>query len=213
MNSTASGLLITVDGPGGAGKTTTTRHLSELLALRGYLVHATAEPSRGELGELARRRSDIYRGRALACLVAADRYHQLDTELRPLKSAGRVVVCDRYVASSLVLQRMDGVSIDFLAGLNSGADVPDLAVILTVEPAVAARRIEARGTRHRFETGIASSAREAELYQEASRRLVAHGYPVLTVDTTHLEPLQVAERVAERITELLPGPRDTSGSG
>jgi dTMP kinase len=63
-----------------------------------------------------------------------------------------------------VLQRMDGVSAEFIAAINAEVDVPDLSVILTVDPAVAARRIDARGTRHRFETGSESSAREAELY-------------------------------------------------
>ena len=114
------GLFVTLDGPGGAGKSTTTTQLAALLTQRGYPVHATTQPSRGELGQIARHRSNIYRGHALACLVAADRYHHLRTDIRPRKAAGDVVVCDRYVAASLVLQRMDGVPLDFLETLNRG---------------------------------------------------------------------------------------------
>jgi len=43
-------------------------------------------------------------GATLACLFAADRYHHLDTEIRPHRDAGRIVLCDRYLASGLVVQ-------------------------------------------------------------------------------------------------------------
>ena len=70
----------------------------------------------------------------LACLFAADRYHQLDTEIRPRRAAGRIVLCDRYLASGLVVQRADGLDLAFLAGVNQLADPPDLAVILVADP-------------------------------------------------------------------------------
>lgn len=177
-----------------------------MLTERGYPVHATTQPSRGELGEIARHHSDIYRGYTLACLVAADRYHHLRTDIRPRKAAGDVVVCDRYVAASLVLQRMDGVPLDFLETLNRAADIPDLAVILTADPAVSARRIETRGTRHRFETGIETSAQEAGLYRDAAQRLTTAGYPVSVIDTTHKQPSEVAGLIARRIATLYPRP-------
>lgn len=87
----------------------------------------------------------------MACLVAADRYHHLITDIRPRLAAGAIVICDRYVASSYVLQRMDGVSLEFIDAINDGADVPDLAVILTAAPEVAADRIYRRGSYGRFE--------------------------------------------------------------
>jgi dTMP kinase len=75
-------------------------------------VHTTSEPSHGPLGTLARHGTDTYSGYVLACLVAADRYHHLATDIRPNLAAGRIVVCDRYVPSSYVLQLMDGVPIE-----------------------------------------------------------------------------------------------------
>lgn len=68
---------------------------------------------------------------ARACLVAADRYHCLATEIRSALAAGKIVLCDRYVASSYVLQHLDGVPIEFIEALNADANRPDLAVILT----------------------------------------------------------------------------------
>ncbi|MBO0874853.1 MAG: dTMP kinase [Pseudonocardia sp.] len=121
---------MTIDGPGGVGKSTTTRYLHRRLATRGYDVYATAEPSDDALGRLARR-PGTYTKHALACLVAADRYHHLDTEIHPALRAGRIVVSDRYVPSSYVLQRIDGVPLDFIEAINTDTDIPDLAVLLT----------------------------------------------------------------------------------
>ncbi|MGH3672640.1 MAG: dTMP kinase, partial [Pseudonocardiaceae bacterium] len=128
------GVFVTLDGMGGAGKSSTTRHLHQHLTQAGYTVHATAQPYHDQLGEIARHGTDTYTGHTLACLVAADRYHHLATEIRPQLAAGRIVLCDRYVASSYVLQRMDAVPIEFIEALNGAADVPDLAVILTAHP-------------------------------------------------------------------------------
>lgn len=207
-----AGLLVTLDGPGGAGKTTTARHLVDRLTRHGHRVHPTTQPTGGELGQIARQRVDTYRGHALACLVAADRYHHLATEIRPHKAARRIVVCDRYVAASLVLQRMDGVPLDFIEAVNAPADVPDLSVILTVDPTVAAKRIDRRGTRHRFETGAESAARESELYAEATRTLTALGYSLLVLDSTRLDPWEVAERIATRIADLAAPPTTTAAT-
>ncbi len=121
------GIFVSIDGPGGAGKSATAALAREQLTARGLRVHATAEPSRTPLGEMIRASTDTYRKMALACLVAGDRHHHLATEILPLLQAGVTVICDRYVPSSLVLQRMDGVDWDTIWQLNNGAEPPDLA--------------------------------------------------------------------------------------
>lgn len=196
------GIFVTLDGPGGSGKTTTTQHLHRYLTDRGYTVHATTEPSHGQLGKIARYGTDTYTGHALACLVAADRYHHLTAEIRSHLAAGRIVLCDRYVASSYVLQRMDGVPVEFIEALNSATDIPDLAVILTGDPAVTAGRIGRRGAHRRFEKDITTSRTEADLYCDTAARLTEHGYLLLTVDTTDASSEQVTAIIAGRITEL-----------
>ena len=68
---------------------------------------------------------------ALACLVAGDRHHHLATEIRPALAAGQLLRRDRYVPSSLVLQRMDGVDLATSSASSTTAPTsPDLAVIL-----------------------------------------------------------------------------------
>ena len=83
-----TGALVTIDGPGGSGKTATVAALADELRRRGRTVHVTAEPSAGPIGRLARALVDEASGYALACLVAADRYHHLDTEIRPQARRG-----------------------------------------------------------------------------------------------------------------------------
>ena len=77
----SDGLFISVHGPSGVGKTTTVRALAELLRDEGRVVHATAEPSEGPIGKLARELTETMHGITLACLYAADRYHHLTSEV------------------------------------------------------------------------------------------------------------------------------------
>ncbi|MEU2437283.1 hypothetical protein ABZ595_13920 [Streptomyces rubradiris] len=54
-------------------------------------------------GDPARYGADDYHGMASACLIATDRYQDQERELRPAPARGDLVVCDRYIASSLTI--------------------------------------------------------------------------------------------------------------
>jgi dTMP kinase len=197
------GIFVSIDGPGGAGKSAIAALAREQLTARGLRVHATAEPSRTPLGEMIRASTDTYREMALACLVAGDRHHHLATEIRPLLQAGVTVICDRYVPSSLVLQRMDGVDWDTIWQLNNGAEPPDLAIILNAAPAVLTSRLTRRGGTHsRFEREPDGPASESALYHDTAPRLTALGWPVHSIDTTASTPGDVAAIVTDRVITL-----------
>ncbi len=202
MTTRADGLLISVDGPGGVGKTTTIGHLTAILTDAGLLVHRTAQPSTGPIGALARDLVPTACGATLACLFAADRYHHLDTEIRPRRDSGHIVLCDRYLASGLVVQRADGLDLAFLAGLNAHADPPDLAVILTADPEVIARRVAGRGAHNRYQGGPAPAAAEIAYYREAAAHLEHVGSTVLQIDTTHTAPDRVVARIAATLATI-----------
>jgi len=194
-----SGAFITIDGPGGSGKTTAAAALASLLRTQGCLVHLCAEPSAGPVGALARALVNEVGGHALACLVAADRYHHLGTEIRPKCAGGYVVICDRYLASTLVLQARDGLAQSWLLTVNQAADLPDLAVILTAVPGVITARLDQRGRHDRFEHQPAPAATEAAMYRDAAQTLAGLGVHVTQIDTSHFTPQQVADQIADAL--------------
>jgi len=197
------GLFVRVDGPGGAGKTTIVRHLAQLLLAEGRHVHVTAEPSSGLIGKLASELTPTVTGHALACLYAADRYHHIETEIKPLLKSGQVVISDRYLASDLVVQRFDGVDPVFLWQLNEEVERPDLAVILDADPDVIAERLKARGPHNRFQRTPGSSHTEVTFYRQATEMLEEAGFSVLTVNCSSRPPEQSAAIIRNELVALL----------
>jgi dTMP kinase len=193
------GLFVSVDGPSGAGKSTIVHHLAQLLVASGEEVHVTAEPSEGPIGRLCRELTETVTGHALACLYAADRYHHLETEVRPNTEAGRTVISDRYIPSGLVMQRFDGIDPAFLWSLNAEADRPDLAVILEVDPEVISRRLAERGPHNRFQLSPGSSHAEVYFCRQATDRLIQAGFDVLRVDCNQKHPEQSAGLIRDRL--------------
>jgi dTMP kinase len=206
------GMFVNVDGPGGAGKSTIVRHLAQMLVAAGEDVHVTAEPSDGPIGDLCRELTETVTGHALACLYAADRYHHIETEVRPLLAAGKTVISDPYVPSGLVMQRFDGLDPAFLWQINAEADRPDLAVILEADPETIAERLHERGPHNRFQLTPGSSYAEVHFYQQATERLVQAGFDVLRVDCNRRPPEQVAACIRDRLTALFASPRQASMS-
>ncbi len=198
------GFFVAIDGPSGIGKSTLTGLLADRLTAHGCSVVATKEPTATPLGSLARFGTDDYHGLTLACLVAADRYQHLENEIRPALQAGRLVLCDRYLPSSLVLQRLDGVAPEFVWQLNQHADRPDLCVILSGDVSCARERAETRGLYSRFHRGgqVVSRA-EAALYATAATELAKHGFAVLTHDIGTQTPGEAAETLATAVLARL----------
>jgi dTMP kinase len=197
-----SGFFVTVDGPGGVGKSTVTALVGALLANLGAAVHITTQPSRTELGDHIRHGTRTYRGMALACLVAGDRHQQVHAEILPALHRGAVVLCDRYIPSSLVLQRLDGVAFHTIWKLNAGLPIPDLSVILTGNPDVIACRLHERGGHSRFEEQPGASHDEVRLYRRAVAELTDAGWPLLHLDATTNAPNIIARTIASQITTL-----------
>lgn len=198
--STKLGFFVAIDGPSGIGKTTITGLLASQLTAHGHPVLATKEPTATPLGSLTRFGTDEYHGLTLACLIAADRYQHLEQQIRPALHAGQIVLCDRYLASSLVLQRLDGVLPEFVWQLNQHADQPDLYIILSGDPAQARQRAEKRGLYSRFHRGgQEASMTEAALYPIAAADLTEHGFQVMTYNIDARTPSQIAAALATAV--------------
>jgi dTMP kinase len=196
-----TGLFVSIDGPGGVGKSTVTAAVAELLRAEGTAVCQTREPSEGPLGQLARHGTEEHRGMSYACLIAADRYAHVEQEIRPAIARGATVVCDRYIASSLVLQVLDGVGRDVVWELNRHADMPDLAVIVNARADVIEKRLSSRGAHSRYEKEPGGTERECAAFREAARFLMAAGLRVLQLDASTAGPDEVARAVVAAIRE------------
>jgi dTMP kinase len=193
--------FVTLDGPGGVGKSTVAWLVAAALRAEDLPVCETREPSDNPLGQLARNGTEEYRGMSMACLIAADRYRHVEETIRPALARGEIVVCDRYVPSSLVLQVMDGVPRDVVWELNRHADMPDLAVIVNAREDVVAKRLEGRGAHSRYEREERGTQRECALYYEAARFLMASGVRVLQLDASTTGAEDIARAVVAAISD------------
>ncbi|WP_327249866.1 dTMP kinase [Streptomyces sp. NBC_01320] len=198
---TGRGLFITLDGPSGVGKSTTIQALHDELARRGISVCQTLEPTTSDIGRFISAHFSHIRGHALACLVAADRYEHVEHEIEPWLSASDTVICDRYLASTLVMQRLDAVPLKFLLGLNAHVLMPDLAVILTAPSGLIAERIAVRGPRNRFHLDPTVPGREVDLYDETAQTLMTANVKVLVANTSEATPSEVAATIADAISD------------
>jgi dTMP kinase len=145
------GRLITVEGVEGAGKSTQIQDLHAWLAGRGVSVLVTSEPDGTPLGAHLRRvLGEIDRVTPLteALLFTASRAEHVRRVIQPALAAKQVVLCDRYVDSTLAYQGYGrGVSLETLAQLNRLATdgvVPDLTLVLDLDVAEGLRRVRAR---------------------------------------------------------------------
>lgn len=145
------GLFVTFEGGDGAGKTTQAALLEEWLRENGREVVRTREPGGTDVGVLVRDIVLHHRGdiapRAEALLYAADRAHHIETVVRPAIERGDVVIQDRYLDSSVAYQGagrvLDAGDIRDLSLWATGGLLPDLTVLLDLDPAAARSRLDA----------------------------------------------------------------------
>ncbi len=147
----AGGLWITFEGGDGAGKTTQASLLERWLRDEGRAVVRTREPGGTEVGVLIRDIVLHHRGdvapRAEALLYAADRAHHVATLVRPALARGEIVIQDRYLDSSVAYQGagrvLDAAQIRDLSLWATEDALPDLTVLLDLDPASARARLDA----------------------------------------------------------------------
>ena len=197
-------MFVTLEGADGSGKSTQAELLHVALAAEGREVVLTREPGGTELGERAREL--VLNGPSMgawaeAALYAASRAEHVEQVIRPALDRGAIVVCDRYIDSSLAYQGLArGVGVERVLDMNLQATrglLPDVTILLLVDPAVAE-------TRHgdepdRIEREDADfRARVDDAYRELAelfpRRIVAF-------DGSRI-PSQLAEEILGRVRAL-----------
>jgi dTMP kinase len=139
----ATGLFIAFEGVEGSGKGTQLGLAEEYLRSAGHSVLVTREPGGTELGEKIRQvlldpKTGKLDARSEALLFAAARAQSVTAVIRPALADGKVVICDRYVDSSLAYQGWArGLGEQDVLTLNVWATqglFPDLVILLHLEP-------------------------------------------------------------------------------
>ena len=135
-------LFITFEGVEGAGKTTQIALLKQFLELSGHSVRLTREPGGDPVAEAVRTlvlHADLS-PRSELLLFLASRAQNVERVIRPALEAGEVVICDRFIDSSIAYQGYGrGIGRDAVAALNEFATsglLPNLTVLLDLDPAV-----------------------------------------------------------------------------
>lgn len=150
------GLFITTEGPDGAGKTTILQMLGESLEGLGYNVLLTREPGGIRISEQIREvilntENTEMDGRTEALLYAAARRQHLVEKVIPALEEGKIVLCDRFIDSSLAYQGYArGLGIDEVYGINQfaiGDVMPDLTFYFDIDPVAGLQRIDSSKNR------------------------------------------------------------------
>ena len=143
------GLFISIEGNDGSGKSTVISALKEELAKRGLDVIYTREPGGSYVAEKIRTVILDVDNKAMddkteALLYAASRRQHLIETVLPAISRGKIVVCDRFIDSSLAYQGVGrGLGIDEVYQMNQFATdgiLPDLTIYLLVDPQIGLQR-------------------------------------------------------------------------
>ncbi|WP_310200180.1 dTMP kinase [Neobacillus niacini] len=141
-----NGFFITFEGPDGAGKTTIISMVAK--ELKGALL--TREPGGIDIAEQIRKvildkENIAMDSRTEALLYAAARRQHLVEKVKPALEDGKVVLCDRFVDSSLAYQgHARGLGIDEVYSINQFAIdkmMPDLTIYFDIEPELGLQRI------------------------------------------------------------------------
>ncbi|WCF11592.1 dTMP kinase (plasmid) [Paenibacillus thiaminolyticus] len=144
------GLFISFEGGEGAGKTTVIREAQEHLTSQGMLCVVTREPGGVDIAEEIRAvildvNHTLMDERTEALLYAAARRQHLVEKVIPALSQGDIVICDRFIDSSLAYQGYArGLGIDNVLEINRFAIsdcMPDLTIWLDIDPKVGLGRI------------------------------------------------------------------------
>ncbi|GGA48729.1 dTMP kinase [Psychrobacillus lasiicapitis] len=159
------GYFITSEGPEGAGKTTVMNLLGDKLKEEGYDVVMTREPGGIMISEKIRNiildnEHIMMESRTEALLYAAARRQHLVEKVQPAIDAGKIVICDRFIDSSLAYQGFArGIGVQEILAINKfaiGDTMPDKTILFDIEPSVGLARINAHKNREKNRLDVES---------------------------------------------------------
>ena len=186
-------MFIVIEGIDGTGKTSVITSIETFLLSKGKKVTTTREPTGCPIGKMVSEMDDLT-PEAEALLFTADRAVHTQ-EIKRWIADDRVVVSDRYYASTLAYQSAAGLDIGWLEAINSKVIMePDVTIILDMDPEESLRRVEERGEKSRFEK-LDYQREVRKAYLELAER---KGYSI--VDAS-----QSREKVSDDVIRIISG--------
>lgn len=137
-------IFIAFEGLDGSGLTTQAALLRNFFLARGKDAVLTKEPTDGLIGGIIRaclRKEWKTSPSVLQTLFAADRAHHLENEIEPSLKKGKIVICDRYILSTLAYGIVD-VPLKYLSQLNENFRKPNMIFIIDTQPMICMERIK-----------------------------------------------------------------------
>ena len=200
------GMFISVEGSDGSGKTTQIKLLKEYLENRGYKIITTREPGGTSISEKIRevildngnREMD---SKTEALLYAASRAQHVAQIIKPALEQGKIVICDRFVDSSLIYQGIGrNLGIETIYELNKfamGDIIPHVTLLFEIDIDTSQKRKENRGNLDRLDSEKDSFHHKVyegykklkELYPERIRTVDANG----SIDDVHKNIIDIVE--------------------
>lgn len=215
-------MLVAIEGIDGAGKTTQVARLRERFLERGWDVVTSKEPTDGPWGRRIRESAKSGRMQPAEELNAflEDRRQHVTSTIRPALARGALVILDRYYFSTIAYQGLSGGDPEAIRQANEEfAPVPDLLVVLDLDPEDALRRIEDRGdeANHFERVHLLEESREIFWrYVDSTPRVAADGRKCWRVQVDAGQPadevVKIIEATVLRIaTEAIAARKDLSG--
>ena len=203
------GLFITFEGPDGSGKSTHIRLLTQALKDMGRDVIVTREPGGCPISEKIRelvldKENSTMDPVTEALLYAASRAQHVREVIKPALAAGKTVISDRYVDSSMAYQGVGrGLGVEFVRSINAPAIdglMPDITFFMSVGVRETQSRISDRDLDRLELAGASFHQRVYQAFGEMAQREPAR---IVTIDATHPKPevhrsvMDVVERVLQ----------------
>jgi dTMP kinase len=164
------GLLVAFEGLDQSGKQTQAELLRDQLTSNGRLVRLLSFPDYqtvigAEIGRALRGERE-YTADVMQLLYVANRY-EFKGEVLRAKENGTIIVCDRYLASSVAYGEAQGLDADWLTDIQKYLPQPDVTFLLDIPPAVSARRKTVDRDKYERDLSLLSRVRESYLRQAA----------------------------------------------
>lgn len=149
-------MFITFEGPEGSGKTSVANEICRKLEALGYGILRTREPGGTPIAEeirdiLLNKKNGVLDPRAEALLFAASRRQHLVEKVWPALNEGKIVICDRFLDSSLAYQGgARGLGVDNVLNINLFATegrFPELTLLFDISPEKGLARIAKNANR------------------------------------------------------------------